>query len=47
MAHDGTEYKRHRSPDWLNGNGPYLSFLRGDLSGAKPLAAIAELFKRS
>lgn len=47
MAHDGTECKRHRSPDGSNGNGPYLSSLRGDLSGAKPFAAIAELFKRS
>jgi len=32
MAHDDIECKRHRSPDWSNGNGPYLSSLRGGLA---------------
>ena len=47
MAHDGLEYKRHRSFDWPNGGGPYLSLLRVNFTELNLTHAIAELFHRS
>ncbi len=32
MAYDGIECKRHRSFDWLNGNGSYLFPVTGDFT---------------